>query len=313
MTRLVSSLLAGALAVSVLPFSATEATAADKTSVLIMPLDQDMDSLPRRNRVTRRIIDEIATQLRIKDFEVFDEAALTVDTHEQGRQHRSDAELVQVARSIRDHRIDVIVPFTTYARVEPTPVANLIDIRVAGRLLQAHDGRRLGNWNETLVRNQALPYRCWPENRAEPDRECVLEAVQGHAGRVAAAMADILADKLAYIEERDYAGAIGLGGTARVESYVMVFEGFTDHDIAEIEEHLVHTFSGYDRHRPLSAQNKFWKVRYWSSARQAKLHRNLRRLMRVMDLDATVNFDSVGFVIRNKNIGRVRRVIDQPG
>ena len=296
-----------------LPFVSTDAKAADRVGILIMPLDHDPDSIPRRSRITSRIIDEIATQLQIKDFEVFDETALTVDTHAQGRQRRSDAELIQVARTIQNHRIDVIVPFTTYARVDRTQTTNLLDIRIAGRLLQVHDGRRLGNWNETLVRNQTLPYRCWPLEQSFPNRDCVLESAQDYAARVGTAMADILADKLAYLEDRDSLSGRSGDGTARVESYVMEFQGFTDGDIAEIEEHLVYTFSGYERHRPLNAQNKFWKVRYWSTARQAKLHRNLRQLMRVMNLDATVNFDSVGFVVRNKNIRRDRRYGSTPG
>lgn len=298
-----SAMALGALIAA--PFS--QAEAADRVGIMIMPLDHDPDSIPRDSRVTQRIIDEIATQLQIKDFEVFDETALTVATHQQGRIRRSDAELIQVARTVRDHRIDVIVPFTTYARVDRNDATNLLDIRIAGRLLQVHDGRRLGNWNETLVRGQTLPYRCWPSGQATPYRDCVLEAVQGYAAQVGTAMADILADRLVYLEERDSVAGPQDGATARIESYVVEFQGFDDRDIDEIEEHLVYTFSGYERHRPINAQNKYWKIRYWSTARQAKLHRNLRQLMTVMDLDATVNLDAQGFVVRNKNIRRVRR------
>ena len=70
--------------------------------------------------------DALANQLGDAGFRVYDETAITMDNFQQGRCRREDAELIDIARSIRQPTIDVVVRFRIYAATKDTTATTSI-------------------------------------------------------------------------------------------------------------------------------------------------------------------------------------------
>jgi len=281
----------------------TTVMAADDPNILIMAEDADADGVARNSRISTRILNAVVTQLDQRRYRVYDETAVTIDTHKQGRTRRTDAELIDIAKSIRKPPIDVVVFFTVYANVDRKKYSNDLHLRIVGRLLSVHDGRRLGNWEEELPDRWSLPNRCFPDDKGVR-RDCLLEAVGRDARRIATGMSSVLAERLEYLTD----GGRRLGGDGRRDSnlekgYSLTFEGFDRRDIREIEEYLT-IFSGYIDHRPTTSMTKYVEFWYESTIRTSKLRRNLEKMMEVLNLDYTIQFQGNKFSLRNKNIRR---------
>jgi len=282
------------------------AAAADAPNILIMAEDADAESVPRKSRISTRILNAVVTQLDTGGFKVYDETAVTLDTHKQGRSRRTDAELIDIAKSVRKPPIDVVVFFTVFSSVTRKSYSNDLNLRIVGRLLSVHDGRRLGNWEEEVPDRWSLPNRCFPKGR-KVSRSCLLEAVGSDARKVATGVASVLTEKLAAVVDRRSSKQVGGDRRDGMEKgYSLIFEGFGRRDIREIEEYLA-TFSGYVDHRPTTSMTKYVEFWYESTIKTSKLRRNLEKMMEIMELDHTLKFAGNKFTLRNKNINKIGR------
>ena len=210
--------------------------AAQNPTILIMAEDADADGVPRKSRISTRILNELVTQLHNQGFDVYDETAVTLDTHKQGRSRRTDAELVDVARSVRKPPIDVVVFFTVFASTTRKTYTNELNLRVVGRLLSTQDGRRLGNWEESVPRRWSLPNRCFPEGQGV-SRDCLLEAVGDDAKIIAREVGSILVEKLEH-QLGSRGGVSRRGEEGLKKGYTLIFDGFDTRDMRDIEEYL---------------------------------------------------------------------------
>ena len=268
---------------------------ANVPNVLIMGEDADTDTVPRNSRVFRRVLDAVANQMGDEGFRVFDETAVTLDEFAQGRMRRTDAELVDIGRSIRRPPIDVVVIFRIFASAEDRSYTTVVRSRIEGRLLNVQSGERLGNFEVESPRGS------W---NARPDcnRECILEVVGGNSRILANDLGAVLAEQLAWlIRDRDPAPVTTAGGSGSgglMQQYVLEFDNFTPEDVAAIEEYLV-IFSGYDSHRPIytgARRAEFW---YQSHIDSARLNRNLNRMLEVLDLRGVVQFSGNTYKVSN--------------
>lgn len=305
MSRFIIAIGAG-LAYLGLATAPLPALAGDDPNILIMAEDVDADGVPRNSRISTRILNAVVTQLDQQRFKIYDETAVTLDTHKQGRSRRTDAELIDIAKSIRKPPIDVVVFFTVYSHVNRKSHSNDLHIRIVGRLLSVHDGRRLGNWEEELPDRWSLPNRCFPDDKGV-SRDCLLEAVGRDARRIATGMSSVLTEKLAYLVDSGR-GNGGSRDTQLEKGYSLTFEGFDHHDIREIEEFLT-IFSGYVDHRPTTSMTKYVEFWYESTTKTSKLRRNLEKMMEELDLDYTIKFQGNKFSLRNKQF---RKRNDRP-
>ena len=303
MSRFIIAIGAG-LAYLGLAMAPLPALAGDDPNILIMAEDADADGVARNSRISTRILNAVVTQLDQQRFKIYDETAVTLDTHKQGRTRRTDAELIDVAKSIRKPPIDIVVFFTVYANVDRKTYSNDLHLRIVGRLLSVHDGRRIGNWEEELPDRWSLPNRCFPDNKGVR-RDCLLEAVGRDARRIATGMSSVLTERLTYLV--DGGGGRGFSSgrrdSALEKGYSLTFEGFDRRDIREIEEYLT-IFSGYIDHRPTTSMTKYVEFWYESTIRTSKLRRNLEKMMEKLDLDYTIRFQGNKFSLRNKNVRR---------
>ena len=305
-------LILGALALVLFgPMGAVSAEGTNPT-LLIMAEDGDTESIPRKSRVLTRIMNELVTQLDVRGFDVYDETAVTLRTNVQGRSRRTDAELVDVAKSIQRPPIDVVVFFEVFADVTRKTYQNELRLRTVGRLLSVGDGRRLGNWEAKLPEDRdqvwLLPNRCFPEGE-KIGRDCILEAVGDEARILAREVGLVITEKLE-VDLRSDAKAENAEGLKR--GFNLVFDGFSAHDYRDMEEYLV-IFSGYVRHRPTRSSHLHHEVWYESTIKTAKLERNLHKMMGLLEIPYVLKFSGNTYTVKAKNLGGAHRSADKRG
>jgi hypothetical protein len=255
--------------------------------------DADKDSVPRDSRINKRIHGSISQQLNhIAD--VYDETSITLNNFKQGRVRRTDAELLDIARSITRPPIDIVVILSTYASVKTSEYAKKARARVEARLLNAKSGQFLDNVEVQSPRSWTIPYAC--------DRQiCMLEEMGDEAKVLGDELGLILAEKLSWLLNEDKNAETTNNRSAQTakmfNDYYLEFDGFSAQDMASIEEYLL-IFSGYISHRPTQQRFTRTTLLYRSTIGSAKLSRNLLKLLDELNMRATINFESNTFSLK---------------
>jgi hypothetical protein len=282
----------------------TEASNANPT-LLIMAEDGDSEGIPRNTRVSKRIMDELVNQLDTRGFDVYDETAVSLRTQTQGRVRRLDAELIDIAKSIRRPPIDVVIFFEVFANVTRKPYQNELRLRTVGRLLSVGDGRRLGSWEAKLPEDRdqvwLLPNRCFPEGQGV-SRDCLLEAVGDDARILAQEVGTIVADKL---EANLGSTSSGGQGEGMKRGFNLVFDGFSSRDYRDMEEYLI-MFSGYVSHRPGRSSHLNREIWYESTITTSRLERNLHKMLELLELPYVLKFSGNTYTVKAKNLRKKR-------
>lgn len=270
---------------------AVPATAADNPNLLVMGEDADEDSVPRNSRVFKRVVNALQSQMNYYSFDVYDETYVTMDNFTQGRVRRTDAELYDIARSVKRPPIDVVVVFTMYASAQKKDYTTKVKARIEGRMINAKTGKFVDNFEVDSGKFWNAPNEC--------NRECILETVGDKAKILGDELGSVLAEKLDWLVESNGSGS-GKDRSATngmVTDYYLVFDGFSAEDFMDIEEYLV-IFSGYDSHRPTEQRHTRTEVMYRSSIGTAKLSRNLKKMLGELDMRATVTFEGNTYTLK---------------
>jgi hypothetical protein len=251
--------------------------------------DADTDAVARKNRVFKRVLNALANEMNDEGFNVYDEAATTLDTFAQDRVRRTDAEVIDIARSVKRPPIDVAVLFTIYASGKKLSYTTKIRTRITGRLLNVKSGKRLGNFEVELPQPDNAPVQC--------NRECILETVGKNARILGMDLGAVLAKKLDGISPTSSTSSATGDDKAGISSaYTIVFSGFTPDEITSVEEYIV-AFKGYEHHRPVSQSlrtNEYW---YETSSKAARLSRNLRLMLDHVGVEGRVAFSGNNFQV----------------
>ena len=273
MKPLISSLAATAVVIGLTHAAPT--FAGEQPNVLVMGEDADKDTVPRNSRVFKRVLDALANEMNQEGFAVYDEVAVTLDDFNQGRTRRTDAEIIDIARSVNKPPMDVAVIYSIYASAQKTSYTLKVRARITGRLLNVQSGRRLGNFEVELPQADNVPTNC--------NRECILETVGKNAKMLARDLGAVLAKKLDFLSPTDSDNTVKDDDSKRgmSQEYSLVFEGFTADDLSRIEEYMV-AFKGYKKHRPTSTSLRIAEYWYESDSDVARLNRNLRRMLEHM-------------------------------
>ena len=279
----------------------------NKPNILVMAEDGDKDGIPRKNRISTLILNAIVTELDSNGFDVYDETAVTLKTHAQGRSRRTDAELIEIVKSIRKPPIDVVVFFMVYPDIERKTYTNELRLRVSGRMLGS-DGRRLGSWNSRWpigdeVMN--LPNRCFPKGEGM-SRRCLLEAIGEEAAILGAETGASLVEKL------DIRMDARLGDDGLVRNIHLIFSGFTSPDIRDMEEYLI-IFSGYKHHQAIRSSGRRHELSYETTIKTSKLERNLHKMMELLELPYELKYSGNTYSIKSKQLRKKRDGAEQTG
>jgi hypothetical protein len=263
--------------------------AADSVNLLIMMEDADRDSVPGDSRINKRIHSSISQQLNhITD--VYDETSITLNNFKQGRVRRTDAELLDIARSITRPPIDIVVILSTYASVKTSEYAKKARARVEARLLNAKSGQFLDNVEVQSPRSWTIPYTC-------DKQACILEEMGDEAKVLGDELGLILAEKLSWLLNGQTTNNRSTHTAKMFNDYYLEFDGFSAQDVASIEEYLL-VFSGYISHRPTQQRHTRTTLLYRSTISTAKLSRNLLKLLNELNMRATINFEGNAFSLK---------------
>ena len=258
-----------------------QAQAADRPNVIVFNEDYDEDAVPSDSRIHRQVLRAVDTQLGDMGIATYDEVAVGLDQgFATGRTRRSDAEIIDIARSVARPPIDVAVMYTIYASAETLSYITKVRTRIEGRMLNVKTGRNLGSFQVTTPKEWTAPVDC--------NRECILETIGEDARIIGNDLGAVLGEKLAWMVD----GGGGQGsnaGAGMPMAYTLNFNGFTPDEMMAIEEYLV-IFSGYKSHRPIYSSARRSEIWYESSIGSAKLTRNLNRTMDELGLRGVVQF-----------------------
>ena len=314
MNRLMLAL--GALVVFAMSPLGPAAAQGENPTILIMASDADTDGIPRKSRISTRVLEELTDQLDRRGFDVYDETAVTLRTHKQYRSNRTNAELIDIGRSIKRPPIDIVVYFRIFAQVDRKKYQNELRLRMVGRIISVHDGKNRGGWSGKLPEDRdqvwLLPNRCFKDGDGAPKRDCLLEIVGDDTVTLAQEIGDIVAEKLEGLHGTPVAGSGGSGGGGVAaptggmkRGFNLVFNGFGSRDYRDMEEYIV-IFSGYVAHRPTRSEHKLHEVWYESTISTTKLQRNLHKMMEILEIPYVLKFSGNTYTIKSKNMRRDR-------
>ncbi len=269
-----------------------------RPNILVMGEDAEPDTLPRGGSVFKRVRDALANALNDEGFNVYDETAVTLDKFAQGRIRRTDAEIVDIARSVQRPTIDVAVIYAIYVHGEDRGHTGKLHVRIPGRLLNVRTGRRLGNFEVELPSPANVSPRC--------DMDCLVEAVGRNARTLARDLGAVLAAKLDRQAQprRKTDTASGRNRKDQAESregglvtaYALHFVGFSPNEMTAIEDRIT-DFAGFQDYRPVRAwlrSNEYW---YETSSASAQMNRALRQMLKDMELRARISFAGSRFKV----------------
>ena len=280
-----------------LPTSA--ALAGEEPNILIMGEDADKNTVPRNSRVFKRVLDALVNEMNDEGFNVYDETAVTLDDFAQGRARRTDAEIIDIARSVKRPPIDVGVIFSIYASARQLSYTTKIRTRITGRLLNVRSGKRLGNFEVELPQPDNAPVKC--------SRECILETVGKNARLLGMDLGVVLTKKLDWLApgQGSAQGKAASDDAGIASAYSLEFTGFTPDDMNAIEEYIV-AFRGYEHHRPVSSSLRSAEYWYESKSKAARLNRNQRLMMEHLGYEGRVTFKGSSFQIEKINKRKTR-------
>ena len=197
-------------------------SALEKPNILIMGEDADTDTVPRNGRVFNRVLNALSNQLHDNGFNVYDETAVTLPFAAQGRVRRTDAEIIDIARSVDRPPIDVVVIFQIYASAEELSYLTKVRTRITGRVLLVTSGQRLGNFEVESPQEWAAPVDC--------PRECILEFVGANAKILAQDLGNVLVRKISPLFKDSEVSApfSESSGSELPNAYTIVFANFCD-------------------------------------------------------------------------------------
>ncbi|MEP1444627.1 MAG: hypothetical protein ABJK37_00760 [Paraglaciecola sp.] len=265
------------------------AQGADSVNLLIMIEDADKNSIPRNSQINKRVHASISQQLN-QVADVYDETSLTLGNLKQSRKYRTDAELIDIARSITRPPIDLVVVLNTYASVTTNQYAKNARARVAAKILNPKSGQLLDNFEVQSPRTWSIPYACNKQS-------CILEEIGDEAKVLGDELGLVLAEKLNWLINGDTPVQKTTDDTLIVNDYYLEFDGFSPQDMANIEEYLL-LFSGYISHRPTQQRHTRTTLLYRSTSGTAKLSRNILKLLEELTMRATINFYDNNFNVK---------------
>ena len=259
------------------------ASAANGPNILILGNDSDKSSIPRSNRAFTRVLDALVNEFNDSDYKVYDETAITLDNFKQNRVRRSNAEIIDICKSVESTRIDIAVIFAIYPLPKKLNHVTKVSTRVEGRLLNCRNGQRLGNF-EIDGASRNVPSDCI--------NDCIIEKVGKHSKEIAQDLGSVLMERL----QRYAAPSVKSNDNFSTSSknklnaeYNIIFNGFKTNTIREIEEMLL-SFRGYVGHQTLKSSKKTVEYKYETTRSTTGIIRSIERILEHLDLKGLVQF-----------------------
>lgn len=205
-------LLTAALIAATTLAGATSAPANTKIKVMVVQEDWDPDSLAQDNRVRSAVLNTFNAERKaqtcrshlecqgIERMDIYDETSPTLEFYAQGRRRRTDKELMALARTVSNHRLDMVVPCTLFSRAVDYPHTGgrVLQFSLSYRALSLRDLRYLGCAQTALGAFGMTLTGCAAERTGVAgDTRCINDLMARHGSLLAGSAANKLALQLA--------------------------------------------------------------------------------------------------------------------
>ena len=268
------------------------ASAANGPNLLIMGEDANRDSIARTNQAFKRVMAALSNEFGDNGFRVYDETLISLENFKQGRVRRSDAEIIDIAKSIENKRIDIIVIFTVYPRFKKLSYVNKSTPRIEARLLNVRSGRKLGNF-EIIAATRNLSPSC--------DRICVVEDVGSQAKEIAQDVGAVLVERLKrYTRSSEISNhSFAKKSKGRMTSeYTIIINGFKRETVRDMEEMLL-ALRGYVGSQTIRSSIKTVKYTYETKESTIALVGSIEHILDSLDLKGIVRFSGDTIRVRS--------------
>lgn len=279
----------------------SHAAAVQPLNMIVMGEDNDADSVPRTHRVFNRVQRAIMESLNIEGYQVYDETAVSMDVTDTSRIGRSDAELIDVARTLTSPPMDVLTIFQIFASAPKSAVSDIrkLQVRISGRMLNVQSGQSIASFEVQAQGLPALPPGC--------DADCVIERAGDEASLIAEDVTAVLKEKLeAFVGSApaaapasddtaltDAPAATGNGASADCPglptAYTIKLKNFSDEEVSQLEAYFS-AFSCFSSIRPTRQSASLTEYWYETRADQLRLTRNLKGVEQAMDVSFQPQF-----------------------
>jgi hypothetical protein len=254
-------------------------------NVMIMVEDGSSDALPRNHQAVNRLVNNVSSQLSDQGMNVFDETAVTLDDFSYSSRLTS-AELIDIARSIRHVKFDYIVLLSVNTNVQSRAQGKKISTKVYGKTIRLNSGKVAGSFNASgsrLNANNNCSRRCLNSK--------ISDSVRSAAGEVAEEILSDLPTVITHNSSRNNRNSRSNQDLGFIQDYVLIFDGFNQSEMNEVDDYLT-IFSGYDAMRYSESSHRYAEIWYESSIKESKLNRNVKRMLKEMDIRALVKQES---------------------
>ena len=268
------------------------ASAANGPNLLIMGEDANKDSIARGNAAFNRVMNAFENEFVDNGYRVYDETVLTLENFQQGRVHRTDAEIIDIAKSNEEKRIDIAVIFTIYPNFKKLSHVVKSKPRVEARLLNVRSGRNLGNF-EIVAFTRNLSTKC--------NRVCVIEDIGSQAKEIAQDVGAVLVERL-----KNYTGSSRISNHSFAQKskgkmtseYTVIINGFKRETVRDMEEMLL-ALRGYVGSQTISSSIKNVKYTYETKESTIALVGSIEHILDSLDLKGIVQFSGDTITVRS--------------
>ncbi|MGL1889201.1 MAG: hypothetical protein OCD76_21995 [Reichenbachiella sp.] len=248
-------------------------------NLIILVQDSANNNLPQDHQAVRRLINQVSDELISQGISVYDEATLALDDFNLSG-NRTKAALLDIARSTRSIKLDYVVILNVDALVKKMPYGQKVSTLLSGQMIKPHSGKVISNFS-------------FSGDKVNASNNCSLYCLKGKiSDSLKSTSGEVSAEILSDLPSINTGKAAAFNPNIGLnQDYSLVFDGFTQQHMADIEEYLV-IFSGYRSMRSADSSHTFTEISYQSNITELKLNRNLKRMLTELNIPALINQES---------------------
>jgi hypothetical protein len=250
------------------------ADAANRVNILVVGQDNMQNAVRRDRQLFGQVLELIKNSLVGIGVDIVDERAATLNKFSQNRVHRGEAELVDIAQSIRHPPIDILVLFSIIVDSEKKRFATKVRGRLFVRALNISTSGHIGTFDSGGAQYINAPRNC--------DRSCVRENIGPQILQIAKQNASALRTKLTHLMPNQ-----SKLKTTMSFAYTIDLYKFSESEISQIQKFLME-HDTYIQHRLLRVSR--YKTVFWynSSGDGAALNKTLVEMLNSLGVKGQV-------------------------
>ncbi|MFT6896681.1 MAG: hypothetical protein ACJA13_001084 [Paraglaciecola sp.] len=268
---------------------------AQSVNVMIAVDDSSENAVPADFSSVKRLVTHVAGELSDAGIKVYDETSLGLDDFSFAQGQRNKVSLLDMARSIKQVKLDHVVLLTAQATVQDKGHTTSVATHVVGSVIQVNSGRVEGSFADSGRKQNA---------NGDCSLSCLNDTIGQSLVSAAGNIGAIIVSTLPAVKTSHTLAKVKKEDDSRQSSqdWVLVFDGFNPQDMLQIEEYLV-IFTGYQNMRYLSSRYTYAEIWYTSGINSAKLNRNLKRMFSEINKRAMISQEGNRFAVKKISLG----------